>query len=68
MFLSPGCPQIINLGAKQSYVYKDVNVTFNDRKVSDVQSGGMRLPRLGWSGPSEPDVARHFARLKSAKT
>jgi len=29
--------KIINLGAKQIYVYKDIKVTFMGGKVSDVQ-------------------------------
>ena len=29
--------KIVNLGAKQIYVYKDIKVTFMKGKVSDVQ-------------------------------
>ena len=29
--------KIVNLGAKQIYVYKDIKVTFMNGKVSDVQ-------------------------------
>jgi hypothetical protein len=29
--------KIVNLGAKQIYVYKDIKVTFINGKVSDVQ-------------------------------
>jgi hypothetical protein len=29
--------KIVNLGAKQIYVYKDIKVTFLNGKVSDVQ-------------------------------
>jgi len=29
--------KIVNLGAKQIWVYKDLKVTFKDGKVSDVQ-------------------------------
>ena len=35
---SLGNPEkIVDLGAKQIYVYKDVKVIFNDAKVTDVQ-------------------------------
>ena len=29
--------KIIDLGAKKTYVYKDLKITFTDGKVSDVQ-------------------------------